>query len=110
MDMIIDRQSVGAIRKAVSDYDLTASPAWGDVAVLASNVLADGFELDEDSVTSAGEGPFQAIANVYLILEYGRGEEGFSTSESFRADIAGTVIGDQATIDSVKIDTSSFYD
>lgn len=110
MDLVVDRSAARAIGSAVAEFDLASSSAWSDLDVLASRVVVDGLELDEDSVVVGSDGSFEAIAYVYLVLEYGKGDDGFTTSESFRADIAGTVDGDRVVVDTLNVDTSPFYE
>lgn len=110
MDLVVDRSGARAIGSALAQFDVTSSSAWSDLDVLAQRVIVDGVELDEDSVVVASDGTFEAIAYVYLVLEYGTGDDGFSTSESFRADITGTIDGDKVVIDALNVDTTPFYE
>lgn len=110
MDLLVEIDAAKAIGRQLAQFDVTSSSAWGDLDVLASRVVVDGVELDEDSVVVTPDGKFEAIAYIYLVLQYGKGEDGFSTSESFRADIAGTIEQGDVSIESLNVDTGPFYE
>ena len=110
MDMVVDQSAMRAVADALADFDLDESPAWGDLQVLARSVSVDALELDEDSVVVSDDGAFTAIAYVYLALDYGKGEDAFTTSTSFRADLAGKIDRGVALIEALNIDTSPFYE
>ncbi len=110
MDMVIDQSETRAVADALAAFQLDESGAWGDLQVLAQSVNVDALELDEDSVVVSESGTYTAIAYVYLALGYGKGDDAFTTSASFRADLSGNINHGVATIEALDIDTSPFYE
>lgn len=111
MDMIVEHDAVRAVGNAVEGFDLVQSSAWSDLDVLAGRVSVDALELDTDSVVVSADRSFSATGYVYLALQYGGGDDEFTTSESFRADIQGKLdAAGKAEIELLTVDTSPFYE
>jgi hypothetical protein len=100
---------VEAIMRAVSEYDLTQSDAWADLDALSTHTYVENLEVDPEGVV-IDDDRFKGIMNVYVLLQYGpSNQEGFQTSDAFRAWFDGHFQGQGAIIDRVKVDISPFY-
>jgi hypothetical protein len=96
----------------VKQVDLVGHPeAWTDLDALSPKTQVDAIEVDPAGVT-VSDNDFRGVANVYVILVYGGGEEprGFTTSEAFLGKFKGHFDEHQKPIvDEFKVDTSPFY-
>jgi hypothetical protein len=100
---------------AISSYDLPDSPAWDDLAALSTHTTFDVIEAVPEGVFESGVGRFEAVATVYVGLQYGKdNDEGFSSTEEFPALVKGSLTkrpdGYVADIDDISVDTSAFYE
>lgn len=100
---------VGAISKLDCD-DLERYGAWRDLEELSSNTLFEGIEAHPNGVYRTGMNTFEAVANVYVTLQYGGKRDASSMSDSYPAQVSGTIsANNEIEIKSIKVDTSSFY-
>lgn len=104
-----DRPTLDLIMNAISSVDLTNTAAWGDLAVLSDRTYLDAIDAVPGGVFTEDESGFAAIATVYVNLEYGRKKDLVTSSESFPAEVHGHFENGTAVIDSVSVNTSSFY-
>jgi Predicted pPIWI-associating nuclease len=95
---------------AVKDADLTAFDAWSDLDVLSSRTQIDAIEVDPAGISISNDG-FHGVANVYVVLEYGGGEDddGFTTSDAFLGKFAGHFDNGNPVLEKFTVDTSPFY-
>lgn len=101
---------VSAIMQAVSDYDVTQSEAWSDLDELSTHTYVDDVEVDPEGILIDGDS-FKGIMNIYVLLQYGSdSQEGFQTSDAFLARFTGHFEDGHASIDSLQVDTSPFYE
>lgn len=102
-----DRQQ--AIAEAARAIDLSALPAWGELASLSTHTTLDGLEVDPEGVIIKGN-DFEGSMVVYVKLDYGSSEDRLETSDAFNASFTGHFgEGDRPIIDRVEVDTSPFY-
>ena len=94
----------------VRSVDLTSFDAWNSLDVLSSSTVPDSIEVYEDDIKISDD-KFSGVLNVYVTLEYGKGEDGFTTSDGFPGKFRGHFDETgQAVIDELTVDTSSFYE
>ena len=97
------------IAGAVRDVDLTDFACWNDLDVLSSRTIPEDIEVLEDAIDIKDDN-FSGVLNVYVLLEYGKGDEGFTSSDGFPGKFKGHFDeNDRLVIDEVTVDTSSFY-
>ena len=104
--MIVDR-IVAAIDSLTVD-DFRQLGIWQDLDELSSRTEFEAIGADEASVVLAGE-RFEAVADLYVLLHYGTGDDEESLSDTYLATIRGKAIGNTVDIDEISVDTSSFY-
>ena len=105
----IDEAQKDRIAEAVRDVDLTGFACWNDLDVLSLRTVPEDIEVLDDAIDINGK-IFSGVLNVYVLLEYGKGEEGFTSSDGFPGKFKGHFDeNDQLVIDEVTVDTSSFY-
>jgi hypothetical protein len=96
---------------AVSSVELAETSAWANLDSLSTHTHVDDIEAVPDGIFEVGDDGFTAVATVYVGLNYGDKKDSFSTSDSFPAQVQGHFEADgQAIVDSVSVDTSSFYE
>ncbi len=97
------------IAGAVQDVDLTDFACWNDLDVLSSHTIPEDIEVLEDTIDIKDDN-LSGVLNVYVQLEYGKGDEGFTSSDGFPGKFKGHFDeNDRPFIDEVTVDTSSFY-
>ncbi len=97
------------IAGAVRDVDLTDFACWNDLDVLSSHTIPEDIEVLEDTIDIKDDN-FSGVLNVYVQLKYGKGDEGFTSSDGFPGKFKGHFDeNDRLVIDEVTVDTSSFY-
>jgi hypothetical protein len=108
---LVDPLKLKAIIDAISQYDLAESQDWGDLEGLSSRTDIDGIEAVPEGIFETDEG-FSAAATVYVNLQYGGGDDGIATTDSFPAQAEGhferTDDRITAVIDSFSVDISSW--
>lgn len=105
-----DELRIKRIAKAVQNLDLTRFPCWNDLDTLSSNTVADEIEVIEDTI-DIGKDHFDSVINVYVTLQYGRGDERLMTSEGFPGKIEGHFEENgEPVVDHVFVDTTSFHE
>jgi hypothetical protein len=109
----IEDQRLNKIVKAVSELtvdDLSSLHAWENLDNLSSNTLFESVEANPDGVFDVGNNQFEAIANVYITLQYGGKSDSTSMSDSYPARVRGKLTSSGTVrIQSIDVDTSSFY-
>jgi hypothetical protein len=98
------------IVRLVEEYDLSSDPAWSALDELSTHTALEGLEVDPEGVVLDKNGKFRGVVNVYVTLQYDKDDvEGFTTSESFLGNFEGHFEGERPKVDSISVDTSSFY-
>jgi hypothetical protein len=95
-----------AIANAVRNTELSETAAWSDLDVLSSNTHVEGIEVFEEEIRAVG-GRFEGPINVHVTLNY---PEDVTISETFPGRFEATWEGDHPLIESMVIDTASFYE
>jgi hypothetical protein len=107
-----DRQKLDAVIDAVSKYNVPASSAWNDLDQLSTHTQFEEMDAVPEGIFER-ENRFSASATVYVTLQYGAKAEEVTSSDAFPAAIDGHFEQEndspRAIIDSITIDTSSFY-
>lgn len=93
------------IADAVRNLELSATKAWNDLDVLSSNTYIEAIEVFEDEIRESG-GKFAGPINVHVTLQY---PEDVTLSETFPGRFEGQWKDDRPLINTVMVDTSSFY-
>ncbi|PAX09472.1 hypothetical protein [Sphingomonas lenta] len=108
-----ERSSVDEIINEINALDQNALEdfgAWQALADLSSRTQFETVDGDPDSVVMDTEGRFEAIATVYVTLVYGSSDDEDSISDEYLATVRGrSGVGD-VTIESIHVDTRSFYE
>jgi predicted pPIWI-associating nuclease len=108
-----DPVELNAIIRAISNLnrdELEEYGAWSDLDELSSETTFEGIEPHPDGIFETEKNHFEAIATVYVTLNYGSRKDRASMSDSYPARVAGTVAKkSDVKIDSITVDTSSFY-
>jgi hypothetical protein len=103
------RAIISAISKLDSD-DLEKNGAWSELDALSSHTIFEGVEAHPNGIFSTGEDRFEAVATVYVTLNYGSHRDETSMSDSYPATVAGIIgASNKPKIESITVDTSSFY-
>ena len=98
-----------AIVDAVSGAELSEYEAWSDLDALSNRTSIDKIEVNPEGIISAGNERFRGIFNVYVALHYGDQDE-LVTSEAFEGSFEGHFEAGKPIIESMKVDTSPFYE
>jgi hypothetical protein len=99
------------IAKVLKEYDLTSDVAWGDLDELSTHTQLEAVDVDPEGILIDDAGRFSGVMNVYVTLQYGKDDkEGFSSSDSFLGNFEGHLEGARPKIDTVRVDTSPFYE
>lgn len=93
----------------LSHADLARLGAWASLAELSSQTVFEGVDVNTDSIIIRADDRFEALADVYVTLNYGGGDEEASLSDGYPATVRGHIEGDMAVVDQVELDTGSFY-
>ena len=100
-----------SISEAVESAELTLFEAWADLDALSTHTLLEQMEVDEAGIIFADDDSFRGTVNFYVLLQYGRDlEEGFVESDSYSGSFEGRLTDGGVVIDSIRADTSSFYE
>jgi Predicted pPIWI-associating nuclease len=108
---IDDSEILQSIMVAVSDFDLASSNYWDALDQLSSHTEFEALEANPAGIFEGPPGMFQAIGTVYVTLNYGDKRDSASMSDSYPVQLSGKFdrTTKLASIESVKVDTSSFY-
>ena len=96
------------IAHSLQQVEISDLAIWGELDALSNRTRVEGVEVPEEGVVLGANNRFSAILNLYLSLEYGKGEDGFTTSESLLARVEGYLIGDNPVVENATVDTSDF--
>ena len=106
-----NRSKLDAVMDAVSSIELTETPAWSDLDSLSTHTNIEDIEAVPEGIFETDDNGFTAVATVYVGLNYGDKVDAVSVSDSFSAQVHGHFEqGDKAVVDSVSVDTGSFYE
>lgn len=87
------------------------SDAISDLNELSSETIFEGIEPNPDGIFSVeGTDQFEATATIYVTLNYGGSRDGVSMNDSYPAYVRGRLDASRVLIESVHVDTSSFYE
>lgn len=85
--------------------------AIGELNELSSGTIFEGIEPNPDGIFSVeGTDQFEATATIYVTLHYGGSRDGVSMSDAYPAYVRGSLSAGEVKIESVRVDTSSFYE
>lgn len=82
--------------------------SWASLESLSKNTQFEAIDANEASVVFSGD-TFEAVADVYVDLNYGSGDDEMSSSDNYIATVRGRVTNDKVSIEQVQIDTDPFY-
>lgn len=101
---------VRSLENAVKAYDLPSSDAWESLGALSENTIFEGFDVDPDS-TVVTDGSYHAPGTVYVTLNYDRhSDEPVEISDAYPMTVHFTVADGEVHIQTIEVDTSSFYE
>ena len=96
---------------AVSSIKLAETSAWRDLKSLSPHTHIEDIEAVPEGIFATDGNGFTAVATVYVGLNFGGRSASSSTSDSFPAQVQGHFDSDgNAVVDSVSVDTASFYE
>jgi Predicted pPIWI-associating nuclease len=103
------RQIRRRIAEAVQKTEVTLTEAWQELNLLSSNTQIDTIEIFENEIRIDAD-RFEGPLTWYVVLRYGAGtSDPVETSESFPGSFEGRLVDNAPIIDSMTVDTSSFY-
>jgi Predicted pPIWI-associating nuclease len=97
------------IAEAVRNFEVTESEAWQQLSLLSTNTKIDSVEVFNEEITFK-DSRFTGPLLWHVTLQYGDGEDEFTSSDSFPGVFEGTIQGQHAEVHKLTADTSSFYD
>lgn len=110
----VDENQQVSIIDALSELDVESAvlaAAIGDLNELSSGTIFEGIEPNPDGIFSVeGTDQFEATATIYVTLNYGGSRDGVSMSDAYPAYVRGHLKDGKVEIESVRVDTSSFYE
>lgn len=112
LTQIDEPQDVRAVLKAIealSQDDLVEMGAWDVVDQLSSQAMFDAMEGTSEGVFRRPDGSFEAVATLYVTLQFGGSRDRTAMSDTYPAIVRGKLDGSGVKIQSVEIDNSSFY-
>lgn len=95
---------------ALTQVDLQDLHAWDELRDLSSRTELEAIDTGWGNVVLDNDGNFEAVADVYVTLNYDSSVDEDSLSDSYLATIRGVVADGIVRIDSISIDVSSFYE
>jgi hypothetical protein len=103
------RQMRRKIAQAVQGLDYSTTEAWQDLSLLSTATQIDTVETFESEIRVEAD-QFQGPVTWYVVLRYGMNTpDPVETSESFPGTFQGRVVNNIPIVDSMTVDTSSFY-
>lgn len=90
--------------------DIESRGAWEALADLSSATSFEGIDANLDSVVIRTDGSFEAVADVYVTLNYGGKRDAAALGDAYPATVRGHLTDSAIHIDSIEIQTGSFYD
>lgn len=94
--------------KAVRAVDPADTEAWTALDALSSATVVDSVEVFEDEILLEGEG-FRGSVLWHVTLVYKDTEGAITLTNSFPGNFEGVFRGQEAEVNRVTADTSSFY-
>lgn len=86
------------------------SEAAADLDVLSTHTQIEAIEASPDGVFWTVQGrAFEAIATIYVVLNYGSSRDSDAMSDSYPAYVYGTFSDEKASVIRITVDTQSFY-
>ncbi len=99
-----------AVIDAVGRHEIPPEEAaWSELDNLSINTVFDGLEAVPEGIFTTGNDGFEAVATVYVELNYGNDDDAVRATETFPANVKGHFDNGNAIIDQVEIDTTAFY-
>jgi len=102
------RDQRARIAEHVREANLASDSVWPALDELSSRTVFEGIEVFPDEIEMDGE-HFRGFMNVYVTLNYGRGDDGFSRSDGFPGVFRGRLADGEIADLEFEVDTSSFY-
>jgi hypothetical protein len=104
-----ESETIRSIVATVRDMEVTETDAWDVLSALASVTEVDAMEIFEDEIQIDGE-KFSGPLLWYVTLIYGPPNDQVVSSESFPGKFEGHIENGVPSVDSMTMDTSSFYE
>lgn len=108
---VTDGAKRSAIMDAIAAYDVPGSSAWGALDELSSHTEFEEADAVPEGIFEKSSDDFEAVATVYITLNYGDKNDQSSMSDSYPAHVHGRYDpqAETASIVDFTVDTSSFY-
>ena len=94
----------------LTQSDLEELGAWSELCDLSTQTELEMIDTGPDNIVFDNSGGFEAVADVYVTLNYGSSDDDTSFSDGYLATIRGRLDGEEVIIDTVSVDVSSFYE
>jgi len=96
---------------SLTDADVLKGDVLNDLYELSSGTIFEGIEPNPEGVFLVRDtNKFEASATIYVTLQYGGSRDGFTMSDSYPAYVTGHFNDKVPEIDTISVDTSSFYE
>lgn len=96
---------------SLTDEDVLRGDVQSELYELSSGTIFEGIEASPDGVFRVkGTDRFEANATIYVTLQYGGSNDGLTLSDSYPAYVKGRVTDGKPEIESISVDTSSFFE
>lgn len=110
----VSEEKLARVIDALSELDVESpvlAQAVSDLGELSSGTIFEGIEPNPDGIFSVeGTDEFEATATIYVTLQYGGSRDGVTMSDAYPAYVRGRFNRDAVQIESIRVDTSSFYE
>src|SRR5216683_5504500 len=90
---ITDPAKLKAVIDAVSEYDVSSSPAWNELDSLSTHTYFEEVEPVPEGIFETEDDGFSAAATVYVQLNYGDKNDDVSAAETLPAQADGHFTG-----------------
>lgn len=100
-----------AIIKSIAEIDVAHSHIWDELDQLSTHTEFEEIDAVPEGIFEIEGGDFEAVATVYITLNYGDRRDRSSMSDSYPAHVRGTYDENtkEASVIDLSVDTSSFY-
>jgi hypothetical protein len=96
---------------SLTDADVLKGDVLNDLYELSSGTIFEGIEPNPEGVFLVRDtNKFEASATIYVTLQYGGSRDGVTMSDSYPAYVTGHFNDKVPEIDTISVDTSSFYE
>ena len=106
-----DDDKRSAIMRSIADIDVSQSQIWNELDQLSTHTDSAEIDAVPEGIFEVENNDFEAVATVYVTLNYGDRRDRSSMSDSYPVHVRGTYDKNkkEAMVVDMSVDTSSFY-